>query len=87
MFISTTQAAKVEPKNNAHTDWAKLHKITPRQLEVLRLMRFGLTNKAIAERLYLSTATVKTHIVTIFQTLGTKNRTETIEKMRQLGLD
>lgn len=76
-----------QEKFEAQSNWARLHNITPRQLEVLRLMRIGLTNQAIAERLFLSTATVKTHIVTIFQTLGTKNRTETIEKIRQLGLD
>jgi NarL family two-component system response regulator LiaR len=69
------------------TDWASQHNLTLRQLEVLRLIRHGLSNKAIAEQLFLSLATVKTHIVAIFQALGTQSRTEAIKKAQQLGLD
>lgn len=68
-------------------NWASQHDITPRQLEVLRLIRHGLSNQAIATKLHLSTATVKTHIVAIFQALKTQSRTETIRKAQQLGLD
>ena len=73
--------------NSTSTDWASQHNLTIRQLEVLRLMRHGLSNKAIAEQLFLSLATVKTHIVAIFQALGTQSRTEAIKKAQQLGLD
>jgi len=69
------------------TDWANQHNITPRQLEVLRLIRHGLSNQAIADKLFLSTATIKTHIISIFQALGTQSRTEAIQKAQQLGLD
>ena len=68
-------------------DWASQHNLTTRQLEVLRLIRHGLSNQAIAEKLFLSTATVKTHIISIFKTLGTQSRTEAIQKAQQLGLD
>lgn len=85
----------VKPDNNSQsntlnstpTDWASQHNLTIRQLEVLRLIRHGLSNKAIAEQLFLSLATVKTHIVAIFQALGTQSRTEAIKKAQQLGLD
>lgn len=78
---------KAYKEKNTKADWAEQHHITPRQLEVLRLIRHGLSNQAIANKLCLSTATVKTHIVALFQTLGTQSRTETIRKAQQLGLD
>ncbi len=68
-------------------DWARQHNITPRQLEVLRLIRNGLSNQAIADKLYLSKATVKTHIIAIFRALDTQSRTESVQKAQQLGLD
>jgi len=68
-------------------DWASQHNLTQRQLEVLRLIGHGLSNQAIADKLFLSIATVKTHIVAIFQALKTQNRTEAIKKAHQLGLD
>ena len=73
--------------NSIPADWASQHHLTQRQLEVLRLIRHGLSNQAIADQLFLSVATVKTHIVAIFHALGTQSRTEAIKKAQQLGLD
>ncbi|MAK91887.1 MAG: LuxR family transcriptional regulator [Oleibacter sp.] len=67
--------------------WAAQHNITPRQLEVLRLVRKGLSNQAIAEQLCLSVATVKSHVSAIFNALGAQSRSESSEKAHQLGLD
>ncbi len=72
--------------DQAQRDWARMHNITPRQLQVLRLVRRGLSNQAIAERLSLSTATVKSHLAALFRAFGTQSRTETIEKAHRLGL-
>ena len=77
----------IEESTGGTESWARQHNITPRQLEVLRLIRHGLSNQAIADKLHLSMATVKTHIVAIFQILNTQSRTETIRKAQQLGLD
>ncbi|KEA62928.1 Proline sensor-regulator PrlR [Marinobacterium lacunae] len=68
-------------------DWAAQHNMTQRQLEVLRLVRQGLSNQAIAEQLHVSLATVKSHISAIFQILDTQSRSESIKKAHQLGLD
>ncbi len=73
--------------DQAQRDWARMHNITPRQLQVLRLVRRGLSNQAIAERLSLSTATVKSHLAALFRAFGTQSRTETIEKAHRLGLE
>ena len=67
--------------------WAAQHNMTPRQLEVLRLVKKGLSNQAIAEQLCLSVATVKSHLSAIFHALGAQSRSESSKKAHQLGLD
>jgi DNA-binding NarL/FixJ family response regulator len=52
------------------------HGLTPRELEVLRLVAAGDTNKAIAAVLVLSERTVDRHVSNIFVKLGTSSRTE-----------
>lgn len=68
-------------------DWADKHNLTKRQLEVIRLIKQGLSNQEIADHLFVSLATVKSHLSTIFKTLDAKSRTEVISKAYQLGLD
>jgi|GEM_PF-1379714 len=50
--------------------------LTKREMEVLALIGAGLSNRAIAKELYISQATVKTHITHLLQKLGLENRTE-----------
>ncbi len=52
--------------------------VSPRELEVLRLIAEGLTNQQIARRLTVSLSTVKTHVSNVFTKLGTTSRTETV---------
>jgi DNA-binding NarL/FixJ family response regulator len=60
--------------------------LTPRELDVLRLIAQGLDNKDIAGRLYLSEKTVKTHVASILQKLDVKNRTQAALYALQHGL-
>jgi DNA-binding NarL/FixJ family response regulator len=53
-----------------------LSQLTPREYEVLRLLRFGTTNREIAAQLYISEGTVKTHINHILNRLNLKNRSQ-----------
>ena len=57
-----------------------------RELEVLRLVVAGDTDAAIAEKLFISVATVKTHIQNIKNRTGFRNRTELAVKARESGL-
>lgn len=57
-----------------------------RELEVLRLVVAGETDAAIAEKLYISVATVKTHIQNMKKRTGFRNRTELAVKARESGL-
>ncbi len=61
--------------------------LTPRQLEVLRLLARGLTNKEIAGVLGVAESTVKTHVKTLFELLDVSNRTEAAMQLRELGLE
>ena len=60
--------------------------LSERELEVLRLVALGLSNRAISERLYLALNTVKGHNQKIFDKLQVQSRTEAVARARQLGL-
>jgi DNA-binding NarL/FixJ family response regulator len=60
--------------------------LTPRELEVLRLVARGLSNKEIAEALALSTHTVKYHLAAVLAKLGVRSRTEAVSLGIRKGL-
>lgn len=60
--------------------------ISDRELEVLREVIAGRSNKEIAKQLNVSPNTVKTHLARLFEKLGAKRRTDAIRKARELGL-
>lgn len=52
--------------------------LTPRQLEVLRLIAEGLTLQEVGERLWLARSTVKTHLSNVMQALGARTRSHAV---------
>jgi DNA-binding CsgD family transcriptional regulator len=60
--------------------------ITPRELEILDLIARGLSNREIAEKLFVSESTVKTHSSRLFDKLGAKRRTQAVQMGKELGL-
>jgi DNA-binding NarL/FixJ family response regulator len=60
--------------------------ITPRELEILRLIAAGLSNREIAERLFVSENTVKTHSSRVFDKLGARRRTQAVQFGKQARL-
>ena len=60
--------------------------LTNREIEVLRLIATGATNREIAERLVISEGTVKNHISNMFSRLGLRDRTQAVMYARERGL-
>ena len=60
--------------------------LTPREHEILELVAAGLTNDEIAERLSVSSETVKKHATSIYAKMGVHSRTQATARARELGL-
>lgn len=60
--------------------------LTEREAEVLHAVSEGSTNRQVAAALHLSEATVKTHLVHVFDKLGVTSRTAAVARARELGL-
>jgi two-component system, NarL family, response regulator LiaR len=60
--------------------------VTPRELEILELIALGLSNREIAETLFVSQNTVKTHSSRLFDKLGARRRTQAVQIGKQRGL-
>jgi LuxR family maltose regulon positive regulatory protein len=60
--------------------------LSARELEVLRLLTAGATNRAIAKQLVVTLDTVKRHVSNLFSKLEVANRTQAVTRARELGL-
>ena len=80
----------VLPANVASKMYSRMREprvsLTPREKDVLLAIRDGLSNREIAERLFLAPTTVKTHVARLFTTLGVSSRTAALARARELGL-
>jgi DNA-binding CsgD family transcriptional regulator len=60
--------------------------ITRREMEILELIAGGMSNREIAEKLFVSENTVKTHSSRVFDKLGAKRRTQAVQFGKEFGL-
>jgi len=74
----------VAPDQNTET--LRIAKLTEREREVIRLIGEGIKNRQIAERMYISEATVRHHLTSVFAKLGVEDRFELVIYAFQHGL-
>jgi len=60
--------------------------LTPREIEIVKMVAEGFGNREVAERLFISEGTVKTHLHTIYEKLGLKGRVQLVAYVRENGL-
>jgi LuxR family maltose regulon positive regulatory protein len=82
-LLAAFQGPEVE---SAGAPSALFEPLSQRELEILRLLAEGLSNRQIAARLVLAVGTVKAHVHTIYGKLGVRGRVQAIARARELGL-
>jgi DNA-binding NarL/FixJ family response regulator len=83
-FLVAPERSPVRSENEPATEMVE--PVTPRELDVLRLLALGLPNKTIAARLDISDQTVKFHVASIIGKLGAANRTDAVRRALRRGL-
>ena len=85
IVIKQVEVPVVVPAEPFIADQARINSlgITPRELEVLRLIAEGLSTKEMAGRLFVSENTVKTHTSRVFDKLGASRRTQAVQLAKQ----
>ncbi|MEX1046495.1 MAG: response regulator transcription factor [Actinomycetota bacterium] len=78
--------ALAEELSDAKEKDRKADTLTAREIEVLQLLAFGHTNRDIAEKLFISPDTVKTHLEHIFEKLGASDRTAAVAEALRRGV-
>jgi LuxR family maltose regulon positive regulatory protein len=84
-FAATPQE-RGRPEPPAPPAQPLIEPLSKRELQVLRLVAVGLSNPQVAEALYISVNTVKTHLQRIYGKLGTSSRTAAATKAQELSL-
>ena len=77
-----TDGGNFEPDNAAISSTG----LSKRELEVLQLMAQGLSNQDIAEQMFVSLNTIKTHSSKVFEKLDVRRRTQAIDKAKKLHI-
>ena len=94
-FLQPSVAAKVvaeftrladAPHTRARANQALVEPLSDRELEILRLVATGASNKEIAATLFIAEGTVKNHVTNILGKLGVRDRTQAALKVKELGL-
>jgi LuxR family maltose regulon positive regulatory protein len=86
-YVAELLSAAYEIAGAIHsTTQAMSAHLSRREVEVLKLIESGCSNKEIAAKLYISIATVKRHISNIYGKLGAQSRTQAIAAGKELGL-
>jgi two-component system, NarL family, response regulator LiaR len=86
--LKLTRPKLIEVSGPFEINKANLNRLalSKREFEVLELIAAGLSNKDIAEKLFVSTSTVKTHVSNVLGKLGASRRTEAIARAKEMRI-
>jgi DNA-binding NarL/FixJ family response regulator len=82
----TRLTAAIRQRRRREAEELPNDQLTPRELEVLRLMAEGLDTRAMAEQLVLGQTTVRTHAAGVLSKLGAHSRLEAVARATRLGI-
>lgn len=86
MMLASAERSADVAVSSRHEGWPVGEELTPKELEVLRLLATRLSRREIGERLYVSLNTVKTHQRAVYRKLGVEHRGAAVGRARELGL-
>lgn len=82
--LTSVLFASLTPEDVIDADRPRV--LTARELSVVRLLAEGRSNEEIASELFISAATVKTHLSNVYEKLGARNRDDAVVKATQRNL-
>ena len=85
-LTDNTPQFQIEPANSPVLQASLVDPLSARELEVLHLIAEGLSNDAVAQKLFLSTGTVKVHLKHIYGKLDVNSRTQAVARLHELHL-
>ncbi|WP_121665934.1 LuxR C-terminal-related transcriptional regulator [Mesonia aquimarina] len=83
---SLQQKKENQPQSEIDANKIEELEITNREYEVLQAVSEGLSNKEIAEKLFLSESTIKTHVSSLLSKLNAKRRTQAVQIAKELQI-
>lgn len=86
LWLGKSQLKKYSEKHSKLPELRYNEILSRRELEVLQLMAEGCSNQEIADQLFVSVHTVKTHTTNIYEKLQVKRRTQAVVKAREFNL-
>jgi LuxR family maltose regulon positive regulatory protein len=84
--VDRPTASPRQPERPSPPSQPLVEPLTNRELDVLELLAQRLSNKEIADKLFISTETIKSHLQNIFQKLEVSKRREAVEKAKKVGI-
>lgn len=81
-----SEFSKISKPIRKHKDEMIPDPLSPREIEILRVVATGASNKEIADQLFISEGTVKNHLSSILGKLGVRDRMQAILKAKELGI-
>ena len=86
--LRLTRPKVIDTSTPFEIDEANLHKlgISKREYEVLELISAGHSNQEIADKLFVSISTIKTHVANLFTKLDASRRTQAIRRAKELHI-